>query len=210
VPLEIVLVWTDYPATAGTSAALQNNLDLTVTAPGGTEYKGSYFSGGQSAVGGSYDIRNVEEAVRLNAPTTGAYSVRVDGTNVPHAPQPFALVVTGSFANWPPQSGVESDPVVDGRAFAIEGISPNPFNPQAVISYTLYPVETGQAHVTLRVMSVDGRVVSTLVNRVQDPGRHEIVWNGTDADGSPVASGIYFCDLSYGGERDTRKMTLLK
>jgi len=79
-----------------------------------------------------------------------------------------------------------------------------------VISYTLYPVETGQAHVTLRVMSVDGRVVSTLVNRVQDPGRHEIVWNGTDADGSPVASGIYFCDLSYGGERETRKMTLLK
>jgi hypothetical protein len=203
-------VWTDYPATAGTGAALQNNLDLTVTAPGGAEYKGSYFSGGQSATGGSYDIRNVEETVRLNAPATGAYSVRVDGTNVPHAQQPFALVVTGSFANWPPQSGVESDPVIDGRAFAIEGISPNPFNPQAVISYTLYPVETGQAHVTLRVMSVDGRVVSTLVNRVQDPGRHEIVWNGTDADGSPVASGIYFCDLSYGGERDTRKMTLLK
>jgi len=210
VPLEIVLVWTDYPATAGTSAALQNNLDLTVTAPGGTEYKGSYFSGGQSATGGSYDIRNVEEAVRLNAPATGAYSVRVDGTNVPHAPQPFALVVTGSFANWPPQSGVAGDAVVDGRAFALEGISPNPFNPQARISYTLYSVETGQAHVTLRVMSVDGRVVSTLVDRVQDPGRHEVVWNGTDADGFPVASGIYFCDLSYGGERDTRKMTLLK
>ena len=210
VPLEVTLVWTDYPATAGTGAALQNNLDLTVTAPGGAQYKGNVFSGGQSATGGSHDIRNVEEVVRLNAPPTGAYTVTVDGTNVPHAPQPFALVVTGSFANWPPQTGIDDNQVMDGRAFEIKGISPNPFNPAASISYTLYPVETGQAHVTLRVLSVDGRVVSTLVDRVQDPGPHEIVWNGTDADGVPVASGIYFCDLSYGGEGDTRKMTLLK
>ncbi len=210
VPLEIVLVWTDYPATVGTDVALQNNLDLTVTAPGGVQYRGNVMSGGQSISGGTHDIRNVEEVVRFNAPADGEYRVRVDGTNVPHAPQPFALVVTGSFANWPPQSGVEDDPMADGRAFAIDGISPNPFNPQAVISYTLYSVETGQAHVTLRVLSVDGRVVSTLVDRVQDPGRHEVVWNGTDADGFPVASGIYFCDLSYGRERDTRKMTLLK
>ncbi len=210
VPLEVALVWTDYPATIGTGAALQNDLDLTVTAPGGTQYLGNVMSGGQSIPGGSHDIRNVEEVVRLNAPPAGAYTVAVDGTNVPHAPQPFALVVTGSFANWPPQTGVEDDPVVDGRAFNIEGISPNPFNPAAKISYTLYPVEPGQAHVTLRVLSVDGRVVSTLVDRVQDPGRHEVVWNGTDAGGFPVASGIYFCVLSYGGERDTRKMTLLK
>jgi len=210
VPLEVTLVWTDYPATAGTGVALQNNLDLTVTAPGGMQYVGNVMSGGQSISGGSHDIRNVEEVVRFNAPTTGEYRVRVDGTNVPHAPQPFALVVTGSFANWPPQSGVDDNQVTDGRAFEIKGISPNPFNPVATIFYTLYPVDTGLAHVTLRVLSVDGRVVSTLVDRVQDPGPHEIVWNGTDADGVPVASGIYFCDLSYGGERDTRKMTLLK
>ncbi|MEA3409714.1 MAG: FlgD immunoglobulin-like domain containing protein, partial [Candidatus Eisenbacteria bacterium] len=200
----------DYPATAGTSAALQNNIDLTVIAPGGTEYKGNYFSGGQSASGGSHDIRNVEEVVRLNAPATGAYSVLVDGTNVPHAPQPFALVITGSFANWPPMSGIEDDAIVDGRTFEIKSVSPNPFNPATRIAYTLYSVETGRAHVTLRVVSVDGRVINTLVDRVQDPGHHGVVWNGTDADGFPVASGIYFCDLSYGGERDTRKMTLLK
>ncbi len=89
-------------------------------------------------------------------------------------------------------------------------VARNPFNPAARVSYTLYPVETGQARVTLRVLSVDGRIVDTLVDRVQDPGRYEVVWNGTDASGNTVASGIYFCDLSYGGERDTRKMTLLK
>ena len=209
VPLEVTLVWTDYPATAGASVTLQNNLDLTVTTPGGVEYKGNMFSGGVSTPAGAYDIRNVEEVVRFAAPVPGSYTVRVDGTNVPHAPQPFAVAATGSFGNWPPQSGVD-DATVNGRAFVLEGVSPNPFNPSARISYTLNPVATGEAHVTLRVIGVDGRVVNTLVDRVQDPGRHEVVWNGTDSDGNSVASGIYFCDLSYGGERDTRKMTLLK
>ena len=210
VPLEIVLVWTDYPATAGTGVALQNNLDLTVTAPGGTVYKGNVMSGGQSVTGGSYDARNVEEVVRLNSPPVGAYTVRIDGTTVPHSPQPFALVSTGSFADWPPQTGVGESTEPAGRPFDIEGISPNPFNPSTKITYVLRPVATGLARVTLRVVGVDGRVVATLTDRVQDPGRYQVVWDGTDADGNAVASGIYFCDLTYGGKRDTRKMTLLK
>ncbi|MEW6743656.1 MAG: S8 family serine peptidase [Planctomycetota bacterium] len=98
--LEIVLVWADYPATAGSGRALINNLDLTVTGPTGT-YKGNVFSGGQSVTGGSYDSLNVEEVVRLNNPAAGTYTVRVGGTNVPHGPQPFALASTGRFANWP-------------------------------------------------------------------------------------------------------------
>jgi hypothetical protein len=210
VPLEVTLVWTDYPATSGAGVALINNLDLTVTAPGGVDYKGNVFSGGVSTPAGSYDIRNVEEVVRLAAPAVGTYTVRVDGTSVPHAPQPFAIAATGSFSNWPPQSGIEDEPASHGRKFEIEGISPNPFNPTAKIVYQLYPVGTGQAHVKLRVLSVDGRVVRTLVDRVQDPARYEVIWDGTDDAGNIVASGIYFCDLSYGGDRDTRKMTLLK
>jgi hypothetical protein len=210
VPLEVTLVWTDYPATSGAGVALINNLDLTVTTPGGVDYKGNVFSGGASTPGGSYDIRNVEEVARFAAPSPGTYTVRVDGTNVPHSPQPFAVVATGAFDNWPPQSGIDDEPVSSGRKFRIDGISPNPFNPAAKIAYTLHPVGAGQAHVTLRVLSVDGRVVRTLVDRVQDPASYRVIWNGTDADGNAVASGIYFCDLSYGGETDTRKMTLLK
>ncbi|MBN2566223.1 MAG: S8 family serine peptidase [Candidatus Eisenbacteria bacterium] len=210
-PLEVVLVWTDYPATAGAGVTIQNNLDLTVTAPGGTAYKGNVMSGGQSAAGGSYDTRNVEEVARLNNPPTGTYTVEVYGASVPHAPQPFAFVSTGSFANWPAQSGIDDGPVTDGRAFEIEGIVPNPFNPSTTISYVLHPAHNGDARVTLRIMSVDGRQVRTLVDdAVKEPGRYQAVWDGRGDDGLPVASGIYFCDLSYGGERDTRKMTLLK
>jgi hypothetical protein len=209
VPLEITLVWTDYPASAGAGIALVNNLDLTVTTPAGIDYRGNVMSGGVSTPGGSYDALNVVEGVRFLAPVPGTYTVEVAGASVPQAPQPFALVATGSFASWPPQTGVE-DADFGSRAFEIEGISPNPFNPTTRIEYRLGPVPTGQAHVTLRVLSVDGRVVATLVDRVQDPGRYQVVWNGRDDAGSTVASGVYFCDLSYGGVRDQRKMTLLK
>jgi hypothetical protein len=135
--------------------------------------------------------------------------VRVDGTTVPHAPQPFAIAVTGSLGDWPPQTGAEVDGTT-GLPFRIEGISPNPFNPSARITYSLLPAPTGQARTTLRIISVDGRVVTTLVDRVQDPGRYDVTWDGRDSDGLPVASGIYFCDLSYGGAKETRKLTLLK
>ena len=211
VPLEVTLVWTDYPATAGAGVAIQNNLDLTVTAPGGTAYKGNVFSGGQSTTGGSYDARNVEEVVRLASPAVGTYTVQVGGTTVPQGPQPFALVMTGSFDEWPAQSGVDETPVPSREApFRLDGISPNPFNPTTTISYELFPVATGQARLTLRIYSVDGRVVATLADRVEDPGRYSVVWTGRGNDGQPVASGIYFCELSYGGAKETEKLTLLK
>ncbi len=119
--------------------------------------------------------------------------------------------MTGSFDEWPAQSGVDDEPVPARTSpFRLDSISPNPFNPAATISYELFPVATGQARLTLRICSVDGRVVATLVDRVEDPGRYSVVWHGRADDGTPVASGIYFCELSYGGEEETRKVTLLK
>jgi hypothetical protein len=210
VPLEIVLVWTDYPATSGAAIALQNNLNLTVTAPGGATYKGNVMSGGQSVTGGTYDALNVVEVVRLNSPAAGTYAIDVNGASVPHAPQPYALAMTGSFANWPEETGIGEHTSGSGSTFVIQGIVPNPFNPSTTISYELRPVAEGLERVTLRIVSVNGRLVRTLVDAPQDPGRHEATWDGRDADGFPLASGIYFCDLSYAGDRETRKMTLLK
>jgi len=211
VPLEIVLVWTDYPASSGASVAIQNNLDLTVGCPGGTTYKGNVMTGGQSASGGTADTRNVEEVVRLNSPATGTYTITVTGTTVPHAPQPFALASTGSFADWPPSSAVPDAAPADGaRRLSIESVTPNPFNPTTSITYELLPAPRGTARAKLAVYTVDGRLVATLVDRVQDPGRYTAAWNGRDGTGTEVSSGVYFVELEYGGDRATRKMTLLK
>lgn len=98
--VRFALAWTDYPGTLGASRALVNDLDLQVTSPGGTVYRGNNFGPfalGQSIPGGSFDATNPEEAVFLKSPAPGDWKVTVVGANVPVGPQPFALVATGGL-----------------------------------------------------------------------------------------------------------------
>jgi hypothetical protein len=117
-PLEVTLVWSDRPGT-DPQYALVNNLDLVVTSPNGSIYRGNCFQGhnfGQSALNcPAADSVNVEENVLRLAPTeSGTWTVTVIGQNVPppappeiYKPQPFALAITG---------GVVSPPTVTAAA----------------------------------------------------------------------------------------------
>jgi hypothetical protein len=97
VPIRVALVWTDYPAIAGAGKKLINDLHLTVTDPNSNQYKGNVYVSGQSVTGGFFDTLNVEECVRINSPTPGDWTIRIDGFNCPYGPQPFAVVVTGDL-----------------------------------------------------------------------------------------------------------------
>jgi hypothetical protein len=95
-PLKIVLVWHDTAGAANANPTLVNDLDLIVTAPNSNIYYGNYFSGGQSAPGGSPDRRNNVEVVLLNTPPTGTYNIRVRAYNVgTGSPQPYAITIAG-------------------------------------------------------------------------------------------------------------------
>jgi hypothetical protein len=76
---------------------------------------------------------------------------------------------------------------------------PNPFRANLRIAY--YVARSGG--VRLSVYDVRGREVRSLVAAVQDPGRHEITWNGLDDRGRALAAGVYF--VRY--EADRRTMT---
>ncbi len=78
---------------------------------------------------------------------------------------------------------------------------PNPFNPEAVIEYTL----PDRAHVSLRVYDVAGRLVTTLVDDVRAVGLHRVMWRPRG-----TASGVYFCRLQVGAFSLSRKLVLLK
>ncbi len=108
--LRVSLVWSDYPSTETAAVNLVNDLDLTVSGPGGT-FTGNVFSGGWSATGGSADrVNNVENVYVQNA-AAGTWTVTVSGFNVPMGPQPFALVVDGvgpATPNVPPVAGFTS------------------------------------------------------------------------------------------------------
>ncbi len=91
-PLEVTMAWND-PAAAG----IINDLDLRVTAPDGTVYKGNHYKGGKSAAGGEADSNNPLESVFLPTPAPGLYLVNVTAVNLGQGPtQSFAVAVTGS------------------------------------------------------------------------------------------------------------------
>lgn len=83
---------------------------------------------------------------------------------------------------------------------------PNPFNPSTVIGYQL--AEAGP--VRLAIYSVLGQEVRVLVDERHEAGRFTVTWNGTDAHGQRVASGIYLYRLQAGDFTAVRRMLLLK
>jgi hypothetical protein len=83
---------------------------------------------------------------------------------------------------------------------------PNPFNASTVISYRL----DADVHVKIEVFDILGRRVSTLVDKDEPAGSHQVIWNGSDAQGNLVASGVYFYRLSTSGSIQAKKMVLLK
>lgn len=83
---------------------------------------------------------------------------------------------------------------------------PNPFNPTTWIPF--YLPEDGAASVT--IYNVKGELVKVLRDRFYHRGAHSVQWDGTDARGRRVASGLYFCVLKQGSEKQTRKMVLIK
>jgi len=93
-------------------------------------------------------------------------------------------------------------------SFALDQNYPNPFNPSTTISYSIEAGQVGQTN--LAIFNVLGQKVTTLVDQAQGPGYYSVEWSGRGADGSPVASGIYFYRLTHGDRTETSKMMLIK
>ena len=88
---------------------------------------------------------------------------------------------------------------------------PNPFNPETWIPYEL--AET--AEVTVSIHAADGKRVRTLALGSLPAGIYQTrtraaYWDGRNAQGEPVASGIYFYTLQAGEFTATRKMVIRK
>ena len=88
---------------------------------------------------------------------------------------------------------------------------PNPFNPETWIPYQL----SEPTNVRLTLYDINGRVVRDLDLGHQRAGKYEsrsraAYWDGRNAIGEPVASGLYFYTLTAGDFTATRKMLILK
>jgi hypothetical protein len=83
---------------------------------------------------------------------------------------------------------------------------PNPFSPRTSIEFRAE--RPGRA--VLEVYDVAGRKVATLLDGNVDEGIHVAQWNGRDDLGRQVRPGVYFYTLKLDGQRETRRMILLR
>jgi hypothetical protein len=95
------------------------------------------------------------------------------------------------------ESGMANVPLV----YSLSQNYPNPFNPSTRIEFAI----PRQALVELKVYTILGQEVATLVNQILPAGRHAVTLNGAS-----MASGVYFYRLQAGSFTETKKLLLLK
>lgn len=91
-------------------------------------------------------------------------------------------------------------------SFALARNYPNPFNPGTNIHFEV----PQNSRVKLEIFNILGQRVLTLVNKQVPAGRYDVVWNGRNAQGKAMGSGIYIYRMTAKDFRQTRRMLLMK
>ncbi len=98
--VKVMLYWADYEAAANAATALVNDLDLTLTTPGGAPVTYQPWVLNPAANATTLDapatrgidrLNNVEQ-VTLDAPVAGTYTATITGHAVPQGPQRYYVV----------------------------------------------------------------------------------------------------------------------
>lgn len=130
----------------------------------------------------------------LTAPSAGTYTVNAGYKNPSKEWGSTSAVIT--------VTGVDEELIgLKPESFALYTNYPNPFNPATKIRYAIAQT----AFTTLRVYSILGKEIATLVNQEKTPGVYEL-----NFDGSDIPSGTYIYKLQAGDYTKTKKMLLIK
>ncbi len=145
-------------------------------------------------------------------PNPGLNQVTTEASGLKGSPFMFQATALGT-------SAVAANAVELPKEFALLQNTPNPFpangtydNPTTTIRFTL----PEQAEVTLTVFDVSGRFVRELVQGAHTAGVHHLQWDGLDAQGHVLHSGVYlyrmFAVGKISGEKfiTARKLVLMK
>jgi len=101
-------------------------------------------------------------------------------------------------------TGVGEEYVAHSGPIVLLQSRPNPFQLDTEVSFLL--AEEGQFQVA--VHDLQGRLVDVLASRLFPSGRHALRWDGTAADGTAVAPGVYFLTVDGGSFHANQKLVL--
>jgi|GEM_PF-1855594 hypothetical protein len=97
----------------------------------------------------------------------------------------------------------EQEPIISGPQITIY---PNPCKQTTTINYQL----TKPEHVTIKIYNIGGQLVKNLVDTEKKAGRYTILWNCMTDKGQRVSGGVYFCEMASGGNKEIRKIMVVK
>ena len=106
-------------------------------------------------------------------------------------------------------TGLDEIPLEKTKSFQLFANYPNPFNPETTIKYVL-PPDKASYQVKIIIYDVLGQLVLVLKYEPQRPGIYTVKWNGKNAAGQAMPSGVYFCVLQAGQFKAVQKMLLVK
>jgi hypothetical protein len=89
-------------------------------------------------------------------------------------------------------------------AFFLGQNYPNPVTSSTTIRYSIGSAKNA----TIKIYSLNGALVRTLVDGPSALGQQAITWDGKDAAGRKVAAGVYVYTLNADGQTATRKMVI--
>lgn len=124
------------------------------------------------------------------------YSVEIDGSDTYYGPISIMVDLDGGGSDLP------SIPLHTG----LRNIYPNPFNPSATIAYQL----KSPASVKIEVFNARGQLVKTHQTAHDAAGQYSWLFEGTDARGKALSSGVYQVVMRSGKTISSQKMVLLK
>jgi hypothetical protein len=158
---------------------VHNNLAILISR--GLSWVEETPSSGTVSPGGTQPVTITFNSTGL---TAGTYrgNIVVTSNDLPRSPRsiPIRLSVLTVDVKEQPRTGIPQE-------FALEQNYPNPFNPTTTISYGL----PTQATVRLKIFTMLGQEVTTLVDAPQPGGYYSVTWTGNTDRGFAAASGVY-------------------
>jgi len=101
---------------------------------------------------------------------------------------------------------VEAPTASQSQRFSLDRNSPNPFSLATTVSYRV----SKECMVRIGVYSLDGKLITTLVNNQRSPGNYKAAWNSTDEQGRRMNPGVYVVKMNAGKFSASRKMMFLR
>lgn len=88
-------------------------------------------------------------------------------------------------------------------------VSPNPFNPSAVIKFNVKK-DSEPSTARLDIFSLSGRLIRTYSIQLNNSGAYSIVWDAKDMANMKVSAGIYLVRLNFNGSILKSKLTYVR